>query len=242
MHAPQNVRFLAVCAALFCGLQTAPASSLVDNLEAGREQTVVLYGTSLTQFGRWADTVKGHGGLADWLSGRYGGRAKVINSGMAGKASNSGVAQLDDKVLAYHPDTVILEFSVNDAYTGYPPAALDRGISLEQSKANLVTMIDRILAANPKTEIILQTMNPAWDANAAQQGSKRPGLAAYYQVYRDVAKERGLLLVDHDSSWRQMQTSRKAEFAAAVPDGVHPTAPASLAVTLPALQKALLEE
>jgi acyl-CoA thioesterase I len=216
-------------------------SALIDNLNAGKDQRLVLYGTSETQFGRWADLASGHGGLADWLTKKYGSHITVINSGMAGMASNTGVAHLKGKVIAQNPDTVIIEFSINDAYTGYAPDKLDHDISAEKSKANLNTMIDQILVANPQAEIILQTMNPAWDApNGRQHATNRPELDAYYQVYRDVAKARGLQLVDQYASWIKLRDSDPEKFHTDIPDGLHPTAPASLAVTLPTLQEALV--
>jgi hypothetical protein len=100
-------------------------------------------------------------------------------------------------------------------------------------------MIDRILAANPHTEIILQTMNPAADVNGKTQGSQRPDLAAYYQIYRDVAAERSFLLIDHWANWTKLQKDAPAKFLADLPDGLHPIAPASLAITLPAVEQAL---
>ena len=220
----------------------AAPSRLIANLDAGKPQTLVLYGTSETQFGRWADVTPGHGGLADWLKGLYGEKVTVFNGGMAGKASNSGVAKLDEQVVAHHPDTVILEFSVNDANTGYATTVPDYGITQEKSRANLNAMIDRIVAANPQAEIILQTMNPVTDVGGHNYGTLRPDLAAYYQIYRDVAAERGFLLVDHYANWVALQASNPSLYATYLPEGLHPTAPASLAVTLPALEKALKEE
>jgi len=219
---------------------TAAPSRLIANLDAGKSQTLVLYGTSLTQFGRWADITPGHGGLADWLAGLYGNRITVINSGMAGKGSNSGVAKLDALVLAHHPNTVLIEFSINDAFTGYTPDVPDFNISLDQSKANLNAIIDRILAADPTTEIILQTMNPTIDINNHTAATQRPHLADYYQVYRDVAAARGLLLIDNYPHWVQLQTDNPAQFQTDLPEGLHPISPASLAITLPAVKAALL--
>src|SRR5258708_12920726 len=228
---------------MFLGLASlgqASQSQLITNLNAGLNQTLVVYGTSLTQKGRWSDVTPGRGGLHDWLTGLYGSRITMINSGMAGKASNTGVASLSSMVLANNPDTVIIEFAINDAYTGYASNNIDYNITVAQSKANLNTMIDRILAAKPSTEIILQTMNPAIDVNGHFNGSSRPNLAAYYQNYRDVAAPRGLMLIDHYVNWTYLQTNHLSQLQVDLPDGLHPIASASLAVTLPAIEKALL--
>lgn len=72
-------------------------------------------------------------------------------------------------------------------------------ISVAQARTNLIMMIDGIRAQNPRAEIILQTMNPAWNSpvGANESATLRPNLPAYYQMYRDVAAERGLFLIDH---------------------------------------------
>ena len=229
--------------AVVCGSgvsESRAASQLITNLNNGLDQKLVVYGTSLTQNGAWASVTAGSGGLYDWLRGLYGSRFTMVNSGMAGKASNSGVANLSSKVLAQNPDTVIIEFAMNDASTGYPAGDIDAGISVSQSKANLNTMIDRIVMALPDAEIILMTMNPAIDIPPKQAGTLRPNLADYYQGYRDVASARGLLLIDHYVNWDFFLDIDAERFSADVPDGLHPGTLASLAVTLPAIQKALL--
>jgi len=77
-------------------------------------------------------------------------------------------------------------------------------------------------------------MNPAWDP-PGQFGasSARPNLAQYYQGYRDVAAQRGLLLIDHYISWVQIQNTNPNLFEQYVPDGVHPTAEALQQVVTP---------
>jgi lysophospholipase L1-like esterase len=131
-------------------------SQLIRNLEAGQSQTVVTYGTSLTR-SAWPDQ------LSEWLTSEYPGQVQVINRGIPSMSSHNtnpffdALARLDFLVLSQNPDTVFLEFAINDALA-------DRNISVEQSRANLNTMIDRILADVPTREVILMTMYPAWDS------------------------------------------------------------------------------
>ena len=51
---------------------------------------------------------------------------------------------------------------------------------------------------------------------------RRPNINAYYQMYRDVAKERKLLLIDHHPNWIKILESDKELFDRYVPDGIHP--------------------
>lgn len=233
------LRSLSATLLLACGFTaffspTIHASQLIDNLTAGRAQKLVVYGTSLTAGGQWvAET-------SAWLNARHPGLVTVVNSGMSGKASNSGVANLQAKVIGLAPDTVLIEFGMNDAFTAYAPTDIDYGITLAKCRENLNAMIDAILAAKPSTEIILQTMNQPWDApNGNKSATKRPHLSAFYDCYRSVAAGRGLLLIDHHANWTRLQGDDPALFQSYLPDGTHPTAAASTAITLPAIKNAL---
>jgi acyl-CoA thioesterase-1 len=209
-----------------------PASQIVDNLKAGKDQTIVVYGTSLTRGGEWTKA------LRDWLvTVNPDAEVTFINSGQSGKNSIVGLQKLDEVVIANKPDTVIIEFAVNDAgkHEGKEAA-----VSQEQCGKNLGEMIDRIKKALPGTEIILQTMNPAWDApNGNRSGSIRPELPSYYEVYRKVAAERGLMLVDHHKNWVEIREKNPELFKTYIKDGVHPTKEASVKVTFPVLKAAL---
>jgi acetyl esterase/lipase len=197
-------------------------AGLVRNLEADKPQTVVTYGTSLTAGGAWV----GQFGAA--LEARWPGRAKVVNSGQGGMWSKWGVDNLDGRVIAKKPDTVLIEFGINDAYLEYktPVAA---------ARANLETMIDRILAAKADTEIILMTMNPPVGVHL----ERRPAIAEYYEMYRSVAKERKLQLIDHAANWAPILANDRARFDRYVPDGIHPGPEGCREVITPALLKAL---
>jgi lysophospholipase L1-like esterase len=209
-----------------CAAAAAAPSQLIRNLRAGQSQTIVTYGTSLTRPAEWPEQ------LAAWLDAEFPGQAQVINRGIASMSSPEALARLDTLVLSQNPDTVFLEFAVNDALA-------DRNISLDESRDNLNTMIDRILAEGPMREIILMTMNPAWDSPLGSHATFRPNLAQYYQGYRDVAAERGLLLIDHYVHWVQLRDSDLAQFQQYIPDGVHPTAEALQQIVTPEIIRSL---
>jgi hypothetical protein len=79
---------------------------------------------------------------------------------------------------------------MNDAYVPYTTTP-------EMCRLNLCYMLERVKAALPHCECVLQCMNVCID----QHSEARPNLAAYYQVYRAVAAERRLTLVDHEPLW-----------------------------------------
>lgn len=195
----------------------------IRNLEAGKHQHIVALGTSLTAWGAWVIQVY------QALNGRYyGGLVSLTNAGIGGSASGSGVGGLDKRVLERNPDCVFIEYGINDAYQGYK-------IPAEKCRANLENMIDRILKHNPECEIILMTTNSV----AGKAAEVRPHLEDYYQVYRDVAKERGLLLVDHYPTWKKLLEEDRATYDKYVPDGLHPAPLGCQKVITPAILQAM---
>ena len=111
----------------------------------------------------------------------------------------------------------------------------NRNITISDSRVNLEEMIDRLWAYNSKCEVILMTMNPAVE----HHGLIRPDLESYYEMYRDVAKERGLSIIDNYVNWKGILDENPALFLEYVPDGIHPVRKGSLKVIIPAIQKFL---
>ena len=199
--------------ALICSIQVYAQSRLVKNLAAGKRQILVTYGTSLTAAvgGKaWVDSV----GKA--LNQKYNNQLTIINSAKSAMWSTWGVQHLEDSVIKKNPDAVLIEFSMNDAFLNYKT-------SVELARLNLNYMIDRIKLYKPDCEVILQTMDIALDVH----GQQRPDLLKYYQMYRDVAKARGLLLIDHYPHWKALLDQGREGYIKAVPDGLHPGVEAS---------------
>jgi lysophospholipase L1-like esterase len=219
-------RAIAVLATLILSLsinsQAAEKSKLVSNLEAGKKQTVVTYGTSLTAGGAWV------GQLSAELKRLYTGLPTVINSGGSGMCSKWGVDNLNTRVLAKQPDAVFIEFSINDAFLKYK-------VSVPQARSNLLNMVDRLLATNKTCEIILMVMNPP----IGNHLTARPDIESYNQMYRDVAAERRLMLIDHYPDWQKILNADPKQFTALVPDGIHPNAEGCKQIILPNILRAL---
>ena len=215
---------------LLCSISIVPAfaaekSRLVSHLEAGRKQVVVAYGTSLTANGGWVKE------LDQVLQSSFPGLPTVINSGGAGKYSEWGVAHLERRVLQKKPDTVFLEFSINDCVVRFD-------FSVGEAQANLETIIDRILKANSDCEIILMTMTPG-DKHPKGHSSYRENVEGHYAMYRSVAAARGLMLIDHYPNWKALKESDPALFNAYVPDSIHPTAIGCSKLVTPVILDAL---
>jgi len=209
----------------------------IDALKNGKKIIIVTMGTSLTNgTWSWPDVM-----MNDWFNKEFPGQVICFNEGVGASSSNvgpgnnpalSGMGKLPT-VIAHKPDVVFIEFATNDSYLPYE-------ISPDESRKNLNLIIDRILAANPKTEIILQTMNTVMDKlDSGPHASDRPGLAQYFQGYRDIAKARNLLLVDHYLNWAKLMKEDPARFDQLVPDGIHPQLSGYKEILLPELKKTL---
>jgi len=202
-------------------------STLVNCLKKGKPQIVVAYGTSLTAGGVWVSQ------LQQALNEAYPGLATVINSGQGDMTSRWGVENLESRVIQKNPDTVFIEFAINDAF-------LEFKISVAEARGNLENMIDRILKWKPTCEIILMTMNPPIGIHL----ERGPQIKDYYQLYRIVAKDRNLKLIDHYPNWEHILNSDQDLFDRYVPDGLHPWVEGCHQVITPMILKelGLLEE
>lgn len=206
----------------------------VEKLAAGKKQTIVTVGTSLTEGGAWVSQ------LQAVLDKHFPGLATVTNlgRGASSTAVPPGRCGLDmvRSVVAARPDAVLIEFGINDCYLPYK-------ISQEQARSNLNSIIDTINQANPETEVILQTMNCCKDypekGAGSNHSSNRPQLSEYYQIYREVARERHLLLIDHHPCWLAVMNESPDRFDELVPDRIHPNAKGSEVVILPTLKRSL---
>ena len=123
-------------------------------------------------------------------------------------------------------------FELDDAVTRFD-------LSLDTIRRNVDTLLDRIAAGLPSSEVILQIMNPAF-GKAEGESAHRRNQDAYQQIYRDAAKRRGLLLVDHSVAWNHLLAAEgEAAVKKLLPDGVHPNVEGWRRIVTPTLHRAL---
>lgn len=203
-------------------VEAAGTSRLIQNLRAGKAQTVVVFGTSLTAGGAWV------GGLRTWLDAAYPDLATVHNEAGSGQSSVWALRNIG-KVTRHNPHAVIIEFAMNDAFYPPVPGQFQEGVPPETSRANLLRILDSLRAAVPGCEFVLQTMN----LPLAKSRRYRPALETYYAGYRAVADSLGLLIADHEPVWKSVLDHDTSFYVSWVPDSLHPDADGSIAITLP---------
>ena len=184
----------------------------------------MIYGTSLCtpKYSAWVSQAQ------TLIEAAFPKLCTVTNSAQAGAASNWGLDNIDARVIALKPDTVLIEFAMNDGYSIYK-------ISIADAQKNLETMIEKVHTALPNCEKILMTMNQPIGRGL----EPRPAFSEYSAMYRKVAKERNLKLIDVLLVWEKLFTDDPKKWHLVVPDHVHPTKEGNELVTIPTIVRAL---
>lgn len=216
-----------------CTAMSFGQSRLVKSLSEGKDQTLVVYGTSITRMGNGPVWV---GAVGDKLNGLYNNHLTLLNKGRSGECSTWALANLADSVLVYNPDAVLIEFTTNDAVES-------KGVSVEQCKTNTEELIARILEVNPDCEIILHT--PCGYPIVASEGgtggaTPRPDMQKYNAVYEELAESNGYIWVDESAFFYTMGTENLDLLKTYTADGVHPTLKGAMEVIYPNVLNSLL--
>lgn len=72
---------------------------------------------------------------------------EIVNAGLPGDTAEGGKDRLKDEILRFHPDCVLVEFALNDAYQGYPVQAFE---------GHMKSIIEEI-RENSMAEVVLVT-------------------------------------------------------------------------------------
>ena len=177
--------------------------------------------------------------MKEWLDQLYPGQLCYRNEGVGASASsyppgNSGLDKVE-ALDAFNPDVVFIEFAVNDAYKPY-------NISVEDSRANLESIIGTLKSSHPHVENILQTMNVVIDMPELnmEEFTLRSELQHYMEMYREVAEEHQLLLIDHYPNWEKyLKEKGRDAYIKIVKDGIHPSPEGYRRILLPELKRVL---
>jgi lysophospholipase L1-like esterase len=152
------------------------------------------------------------------------GPVHISNHGKAGQTVAWGVEHVA-RALEGKPDVLIVEFAINDALKD------GRGLSLSEAERLTRQLISTARRESPATRIYLLITNPV-------QGSKiasRPDLHAHYEMYRRLAAEEAIGLIDTEHQW--------AAFGSRIlRDDLHPTKEGHTKVIASAVVMALAPE
>ncbi|MDX3537564.1 GDSL-type esterase/lipase family protein [Streptomyces sp. MB09-01] len=131
----------------------------------------------------------------------------VVNSGVSGWRAVDVLAHYDHLIGRFAPDVLSISLGTNDARAGRA--------GLHEFHEAMHQLIRRTSA---DTQIVLHT--PALVSIAGREA--RAELPLYAQAVRDIAKDSGALLVDHEAHW--LQHFATADPIAWLDDPAHPNA------------------
>lgn len=164
------------------------------------KKTLLFFGNSLTA-GYGIDEEEAFPGLVGSRLDSLGLDYRVINAGLSGETTASGLSRLD-WFLEEEPYIFVLELGANDGL---------RGISLDETKKNLIGMIQKVRNKYPETIIILAGMQIP--PNMGQEYT-----ATFERIFPEVAAEENVHLIPF------LLEGVAGNAALNLPDGIHPTA------------------
>ena len=178
----------------------------LEKLECGSPVTIVAIGDSLT-YGWMAE--KGYlDFLGDMLLSKYRKAVlRIVNRGIPGDTAQGGLSRVQHDVVAEHPDCVLIQFGLNDAFSGYDP---------EDYGKNIQDMIDAIRRAQA-AEIVLVTS--VWLNNP---GENRVA-TRFYEQLEIISRASGLSMARVHSYWKEKIAGGVALERLVQGDLVHPT-------------------
>lgn len=132
----------------------------------------------------------------------------VINTGACGESITGLQQRLEQRVLRFRPDVVLILFGMNDSLAG--PA----GRQAFRSGLEDVTSRIRVSGAIP----VLQTPNRVYFPYAAS----RRDLPAYVEIVRDVAVRNEVPLIDHWRHWETIKPNPLAHLDWLQDQSIHP--------------------
>ncbi|MBC2839990.1 arylesterase [Robiginitalea sp. SC105] len=125
----------------------SPSGNVEETTVAGTGNTILFFGDSLTA-GLGLEPEQAFPALIGERMDSLGYPFKVVNAGLSGETTASGVNRLD-WVLRQPVSVFVLELGANDGL---------RGIPLEETRKNLATIVERVRQKDSTTRIILTGM------------------------------------------------------------------------------------
>lgn len=181
------------------------ALKTIKKMEEGYSVTIAALGDSLT-YGWLAD--KGYlDYFKEMILSKYPDCRLVINNrGIPGDTAFGGLNRLEDDVLKLKPDAVFIQFSLNDAFSGYSPAEFGR---------NIQEIINRVNASIDADIIIITSIYLGY-------GAEGEIADVYYNVLEKIAEKNKIPIAKVHKYWEKNIVD-KAHFRTLVQsDLVHP--------------------
>jgi len=141
-------------------------------------------------------------------------RVLMVNAGICGDTAAGAMDRLDSDVTRFAPSLVLVTFGSNDSGR-YAPDVF---------RGHLNQLIDRIEGTG--AVVALRTSPPVMELEPAPPHIWRNDEVQWriMEIHGEVARERGLALVDHHRWWRGLEEAGELRIGELMHDCVHPNA------------------
>lgn len=164
------------------------------------ENNIIFFGNSLTA-GYGVDPSEAFAGLIQQRIDSLGYEYKVINAGVSGETTATGLSRVEWMVKRQPVDIFVLELGGNDGL---------RGLNPQETKKNLIAIIEKVREIHPEVEILLAGMMipPNMGEDYANEFKK---------IYAEIAEQKEVKLIP----FLLKDVGGVADLN--LPDGIHPT-------------------
>ena len=182
----------------FANVNLARLKAVMKKAEAGEPVTVAVIGGSITQGSLASRPENCYASVfSQWWKQTFPGtEITLVNAGLGGTDSYLGVHRMDTDLLAYSPDMVIVEFSVNDADSNF-------------CKATYENVVRRILLQDNSPAVMLLFMS---QDNGTSAQTSHGFVGFYYELPR---------VSYHDMIMSELNNGNIA-WSDISPDNIHP--------------------
>lgn len=132
---------------------------------------------------------------------------EIINAGVSGGNTTTGLARMDQDVLSHRPDLVVIMFGMNDVVANAP----------EVYESNLRTMVRNSREA--KAEVVLCTPNYVAEDNGSRDLTRLRACAA---IVRRVGQDLAVPVTDCFQAYEAIRQANPREFTVLMSDAIHP--------------------
>lgn len=188
---------------------------VIERFKAEPMTRIVAIGSSNTAKGYHCE---GRYNWVDWLDvglSQWWGRKHItINAGVSGQTCRQCLDRFDRDVALFRPNMVIVTLGGNDAL---PP----NGVSVEQFRKDLGEMVDRIEAMSQCVAVLQTYYSFDVERMTGKEQARAENFARYMQAVRQVARDKGVPLIDHLSRWELLRQADPKTYRSCMRDPLH---------------------
>lgn len=134
----------------------------------------------------------------------------VIRTAISGWTTRQTLADVERRILRHKPDVLSIMLGMNDSGT-------HNNLPLPEFCDNYNKILD-LAEKCSSPALIMHTANPIWDSAKDCRGT----LGEYNKAVREIATQRGAVLVDHEKYWQEMAKEDPRRLVVWMADQIHP--------------------